>query len=134
MANSKITKKNNNNSKKIKKELSKFSNKTKIICAFLFLIFLFAGVFTTYYFTKDDKFELIGETEIELNINDVYQDQGAKIIAFGKDISEEVVIKGLDKIDTSKENIFVLEYTVNNFRFKNYKLYRKITVKEVTNG
>lgn len=129
MKNKKNTNKNN---KKIKKELSKFSKTTKIACIFLFIFSLFGGIFTTYYFTKDDVFKIIGETEINLNVGDTYIEKGVKIVAFGKDISNQVIITG--NVNTDVADDYVLTYTVNHFRFKNYKLYKKITVNEVEHG
>lgn len=124
----KTSNKSNITAKKVNKKLSKFTTTTKIICVFLFVLAVFGGVFTTYYLTKDDTFILIGGTEITLNVGDEYIEQGVKIIAFGKDISNEVIITGT--VNTNVADEYVLKYTVNNFRFKNYTLYKKITVKE----
>lgn len=118
-----------NNEKTVKKELSKFNTTTKVVGLFLFVIAVFAGIFTTYYFTKNDTFQLIGETEITLKVGDEYIEQGVKIIAFGKDISDKVIITGTVNTDVADE--YVIKYTVDNFRFKNYTLYKKITVEEV---
>lgn len=125
----KSTKKSNKTSKKVKKELSKFSSVAKMLALILFVVGVIGGVFTTYYFTRNDTFQIIGETEIHLNVGEEYIEQGVKIIAFGKDISDQVIIKGT--VNTSIEDVYVLKYTVNNFRFKNYTLYKKITVGEV---
>lgn len=120
---------NRKSNKTVNKELSKFSTKTKVICLFLFVFAVFGGVFTTYYITKNDTFQLIGETEITISVGQEYVEQYAKIIAFGKDISKDVIITGTVNINLA--DVYVLKYTVNNFRFKNYTLYRKITVEEV---
>jgi len=125
----KSTKKNLN---KIKKKIKKFSKPTIIIAIICFLIAFAGGVFTTYYLTKNDTFELIGDSYIELEIGEEYIEYGAKIIAFNKDISNEVIIKGT--VDTSNQGEYILKYTVDNFRFKGYTLYKKIVVGEVTNG
>lgn len=128
MAN-KNNKKNTNNSKKIKQHLSKISSTVKILCCFLFIFGICVGIFTTYFITKNDVFEIIGNTEIILNVGDDYVEQGVKIIAFGKDISDQVKIKGT--VNTLIADDYVIEYSVDNFRFRNYILYKKITVKEV---
>ena len=86
--------KKSNKNKIIKKQLNKFNKTTKIICFFLFFLSFFGGIFTTYYLTRNDTFELIGETHLILNIGDKYIEKGAKIIAFGKDISNQVEITG----------------------------------------
>lgn len=123
------TKKSTKTTKKVKKELSKFSTVTKLISAILFVVGVMGGVFTTYYFTRNDTFQIIGETEIHLNVGEEYIEQGVKIIAFGKDISDQVIITG--EVNTEVEDVYVIKYTVDNFRFKNYTLYKKITVGEV---
>lgn len=121
-------KQSNKTAKKVNRELSKFTTTTKVLCIFLFVLAVFGGVFTTYYLTKNDTFALIGGTEITLRVGDEYIEQGAKIIAFGKDISNEVVIIGT--VNTNVADDYVLKYTVNNFRFRNYTLYKKIIVEE----
>ena len=121
-------KQSNKTAKKVNRELSKFTTTTKVLCIFLFVLAVFGGVFTTYYLTKNDTFSLIGGTEITLRVGDEYIEQGAKIIAFGKDISNEVVITGT--VNTNVADDYVLKYTVNNFRFRNYTLYKKIIVEE----
>lgn len=118
--------------KKVKKNKIiklKISKTTKIVCLFLFIFSFLGGILTTYILTKNDKFEIIGPTEIVLNVGEEYVEQGVKIIAFGKDISSKVKIVGT--VNTLIADDYVLEYTVDNFRFLNYKLYKKITVKDV---
>ena len=60
-------------------------------------------------------------------MGDDYIEQGAKAIAFGKDISSEVKVKGI--VNTQVEGEYLLKYTVDNFRFKDYTLYKKVVVK-----
>ncbi len=113
--------------KKTKKIVSKFSSATKIVACMFFALCLFCGVATTYFITKNDTFEIIGELEVEINLGESYEDQGVKIIAFGKDISDQVEIIG--EVDTTFADDYVIKYKVNNIRFLNYTLYRKVTVK-----
>lgn len=110
-------------------KLSNFSKTTKIVSCFLFVVGAICGVATTYFITKNDTFSLIGETEIVLTVGQAYIEQGAKAIAFGKDISSQIVPTGTVNTDVADD--YVIKYTVDNFRFKNYTLYRKVTVKEV---
>ena len=112
---------------KIKKAAKQTSTTTKIISLLLFVLCACAGVFSVYYVTKNDTFELVGESLIELNVGDEYIEQGAKAIAFGKDISDKIEIKGT--VNTSVEGEYLLKYTVDNFRFKGYTLYKKVVVK-----
>ena len=111
------------------------SNVKKLNKITLLLVLLFCilgagiGLGATYFLTKDDVFKINGETEIILNIGDVYIEQGAKAIAFGKDISSDIEITG--EVDTTKEGKYIIKYTVDNFRFKNYTLYKLVVVKPV---
>lgn len=112
--------------------MSKFSVTTKLVAALFFVICLFCGVATTYFITKNDTFEIVGETELEINLGEEYVEQGVKIIAFGKDISDQVEIIG--EVDTTFADEYVIKYKVDNFRFANYTLYRKVVVKGDLNG
>lgn len=112
---------------KIKKAAKKVSTTAKVICALLFILCACGGAFAVYTVTKNDTFELIGESLIELNVGDDYIEQGVKAIAFGKDISSEVKVKGV--VNTQVEGEYLLKYTVDNFRFKGYTLYKKVVVK-----
>lgn len=111
---------------KIKKQAKKVSTLTKVICAILFVVCACGGAFAVYTITKNDKFELIGESLIELNVGEEYIEQGVIAIAFGKDISSEVHRSGTVNVDVEGE--YLLKYTVDNFRFKGYTLYKKIVV------
>lgn len=113
---------------KIKKQVKKVSTLTKVICAILFVVCACGGAFAVYTVTKNDKFELIGESLIELSGGEKYIEQGAIAIAFGKDISSEIRITGT--VNDEVEGEYLLKYTVDNFRFKGYTLYKKIVVTE----
>ena len=122
-----------NKKKKKSQKNIKDTNKTTVILVVIFLILgLSCGAITMFFLTKNDTFELIGESEIELNVGDTYLEQSAKAIAFGKDISKDVKVIG--EVDTSKEGEYVVKYTVDYFRFKGYTLYRKVVIKEAENG
>lgn len=112
--------------KKLQKQITKANPITLILVCLFALIGVGAGLGTAYFLTKNDVFKIIGETEITLNIGDEYLEQGAKAIAFGKDISASVKVDGF--VDTTKEGRYVIKYTVDNIRFKNYTLYKLVVV------
>lgn len=88
------------------------------------------GYVTVMVFTKNDTFELIGEKNIELTVNEEYKEQGVKIISFGKDIKDKIEIES--NVDTSKEGEYTVIYTVKSiFKYKDVKKVRYISV---TNG
>lgn len=109
-----------------KSRTKKLSKNTKIIFIFLFVIGIGLGGFASYFVTKNDVFILIGESYITQPLGQEYQEQGVKIIAFGKDVSQNVKIEG--QVNTNKKGEYVLKYTIDNFRFQRYTLYRKIVV------
>ncbi|MBQ7885228.1 MAG: DUF5011 domain-containing protein [Clostridia bacterium] len=113
---------------KMKNTIKKTSTFTKVLCVFLFVICCCGGAYATYSITKNDTFELIGESLIELSIGEEYIEQGVKAIAFGKDISSQVIRTGT--VDKQTKGEYILKYTVNNFRFKGYTLYKKVVVSE----
>lgn len=124
------------NKKNIEKVVKKSNKVTLFLVLFMFVLGGVAGVFTVRHITRNDYFKLNGDEQITLNVNDGYNDAGAKAVAFGKDISENIEVIGLEDIDTSKPNTYVIKYKINNFRFKNYTLYRqvKVVAEEVNNG
>ena len=113
----------------------KKTHKSIIICFLLFLILgIGAGGATTYVLTKNDTFEIIGEKTINLTIDDTYTDEGAKAIELNKDISNEIKIEGLELVDTSKEGVYIITYTLDSKLYKNIKLYRYIVVESGENN
>ena len=73
----------------------KKSHPATLILAILFLIVgAVAGVVLSRELTKNDKFELIGEKQVELAIGESYKEAGVKIISFGRDISDKVAYGG----------------------------------------
>ena len=108
------------------KVLENMNKKTLFIVVLFLILGLAAGVLSVFVLTKNDTFELIGNGEISLNVGDEYIEESAKAVAFGKDVSDKIKIDG--SVDTSTEGEYVIKYTVENFRFKGYTLYRKIVV------
>lgn len=111
---------------KLQKELKKVNSATIIFVVIFAIIGVGAGFGATYFLTKNDVFELKGESEITLQVGDEYVEQGATAVAFGKDISSSIEIIG--EVDTTTEGRYVVKYKVKSFRFANHILYRLIVV------
>ena len=115
----------------------KKSHKATVVLAVLFLLIgIAAGVGASWFLTKDDTFELNGEKVIRLTVGDTYEEQGAKAISFGKDISSKVQISG-DKPDLAVAGEYQIVYKVDDFRYKDYQLVRRVIVEDAggeTNG
>ena len=116
----------------------KYKNKRKkipLIFLVFFLVGALIGVGASYVVTKDDCFILNGSKEIILDVNDTYVDQGVKVVAFGKDISDDVIItiydceeEEVEEIDTTIENEYTIIYTINSKKWNDYKLIRRVIV------
>lgn len=104
-------------------------NKLFILIAVFLVVGIIIGFGGGYLVTKNDTFKLNGEDEIELHLLETYEEQGAKAIAFGKDISKSVKIEG--NVDTSVPGTYVLKYTCNNFKYKKITRIRYVVVLEV---
>lgn len=95
-----------------------------LLFAVIFLIVgLVGGGLATYFVCKNDTFELLGQESVSLTVGESYQDEGVKIIAFGKDESNSVSIKTeLQKDEngnytSSEEGNFYIIYTSTCFKF-----------------
>ena len=120
--------------KKLKKEIKKKIKKTPtsiLICLIIFFIIgLPVGYFGIQQLTKDDTFEIIGDKNITLKVNEEYVEPGANAIQFGKDMKENIQIES--NVDTTTEGEYTVIYTVkSSFKYKNIKRVRYVTV---TNG
>lgn len=106
----------------------KKSHKGVLLLALLFLVIgAAAGAAVSWFMTKDDRFVLNGEKEITLAVGEAYEEQGAEVISFGRDISENVVISG-DTVEATKEGVYQIVYSVEDLRWGEYQLVRVVTV------
>ena len=124
-------------SEQAEKSVKKLPSIAKIIIAFFFIIGVASSFFVLQFVCKNDCFEINGRKAFSLSINETYVDEGVKIIAFGKDISNQAKItiykngeeiSGFDQIDTTEESVYQIVYTIDSFRFKDVKLIRTVTV------
>ena len=116
----------------------KYRNKRKKVPAVFVVFFLLGmliGVGVSYVVTRNDCFILNGSKEIIIDVNDVYKDQGVKVVEFGKDISEDVIItiydsddEEVDNIDTSIIGEYTIIYTIDSKKWDEYKLIRRVIV------
>ena len=117
----------------IKKEAKKQVKKRPWL---IFLIIFLAvgavgGFFTAKLLTQNDVFEIIGDKTIYLTIGQTYEDEGAKVISFGRNLSENV--KSENNIDFATAGEYYIKYTIEDIRFGNVCRYRYVVVQEVEN-
>lgn len=119
---------NSSRSRRSVSKAVKKSHKGVLLLALLFLLIgAAAGAAVSWFMTKDDRFVLNGEKEITLAVGEAYEEQGAEIISFGRDISENVVISG-DTVDETTEGVYQIVYLVKDLRWGGYQLIRVVTV------
>ena len=89
-----------------------------IICLFIGIAIGIGGYFVV---CRNDTFEIIGNDEITITINDVYEDKGVKIIEFGKDISEKAVTETNLTLNADNKPIspgnYYIKYTVDSLKY-----------------
>lgn len=125
---------------KIRNEVEKQVEKqrSKHPVAFLLVVlFLVVGALVGYFgvqaLTKNDKFELIGESTITLNLGETYEDEGAVAISFNRDISDKIVTE-TNLPETMTAGRYYIRYTVDDLRFNGVVRYRTIIILDEVGG
>lgn len=127
--------------RKVKSKAKRISAVSYVIWIMALVLGLLLGAFACYFLCRNDGFELKGKSEYTIALGDegssvIYTDKGAEVISFGKDISKKVKVNtsldevgdGEYKIDTSKEGVYYIIYTVDDVRFGDIKRVRTIRV------
>lgn len=119
-ANKKSTKKT---SKKVLKEFKK-SSKGFLIAVLVTLLLTLVLGFGVSYFTKDtDYFNIIGNDELTLTLEETYADEGAKVREFGLNFSGLVKTESNLKQDangnyySNEVGTFYIKYTVSSIKY-----------------
>jgi hypothetical protein len=116
--------------KKVEKQIKKSIKKTNKLTLFFTALFLVVGCVGGFFgyktITQNDTFEIVGNKQITLSVGDLYVEQGAKIVSFGKDISSKVIIEGT--VDTTTAGEYAITYSVDDFLFKGVKKVRVVVV------
>ena len=130
---SKTSKKNNTSSNKKSEAKATF----KLAIVFCLLFGALIGYVSLKFICKNDCFEMVGTKNITLSIGDTYVDAGVKVVAFGKEANDKIIVEvfenntnigGIDQIDTSKETTYQIVYTVSSFRYKDIRLIRTLQI------
>ena len=95
--------------------------RTIICCTAIAVIVLAIAIGLVLYFNYQNDaiptISLIGDENINLKLNDTYEEQGAQAFLNKDDISRNIIIDG--KVDTSKIGEYKLKYTIFNSNNKN---------------
>ena len=127
--------------RKVKSKAKRISAASYVIWVLALALGIALGAFACYFLCRNDGFELKGNKEISIQLGGegscgIYIDKGAKVISFGRDISRDVKVStnleevgdGEYNIDTSKEGVYYIIYTVEDIRFGDVKRVRTIRV------
>lgn len=90
----------------------KLTKKSMKVCSVLILlVFTLGGGYTFYdYYTAKPKIQMIGDKNLKVEVNQPYQDNGAKANYHFKDVSNNIIQK--DNVDTSKIGQYKVQYEV----------------------
>ena len=126
--------------KKIKKYVKKLPIASKVLAVFLFLIAAIGSFGVSYILQKNDKFELIGEKKITLNVGGTYEepslDKAIECISFGRNVINTVSINESETtydplVSINKEGTYYIVYQTSDFKYSSITRIRTIVVNEV---
>ena len=125
-----------NNARNAAEKAAKKTHPVTLILAVLFFIAGAAGgVFAFSGLTENDKFVLNGDKEVRLAVGENFEDPGATVISFGRDISADVIVAGeCDSFDPAVEGVYRFLYKVDDIRWGDYQLVRTVIVGDPEQG
>lgn len=125
------------------KEVKKMGAGSIILVIVLLIVGIAGGVLVSYFLTRNDCFEIIGQEELTLTLDETYTDEGVNVISFNKDVSDKVKIdtnltKNPDGTYSADEvGTYYIIYTVDDFKYGtifNVQKIRLITFVETSEG
>jgi len=123
---------NKSTSKKINKNIKKLGFWTLLTAVLLLVVGAVGGFFGFKFLTRNDCFVLNGKDEITLQLGESYVDDGAKVVAFGKNDAKKLQVETnlKQKPDgtyyAEEEGTYYITYTVDNFKYGTLFKIKKI--------
>ena len=122
-----------------KKKMRRANLLTVAIAVLALIAGVVVGVFAYKHICRHDRFELRGQKEIRIELNEsefFYYDDGVELVEFGKDLSDEVEVQtnmtylGGDKytVDTTVPGKYYVKYTVDSPKYGEVCRIRTIIV------
>ncbi|MGN1259055.1 MAG: hypothetical protein ACI4T8_02340 [Christensenellales bacterium] len=111
------------NKRKAKKTLKSIGPKGWLIAFCLLIVGIGLGIGAFYITSRNDHFNIVGAEELSLTLDEKYIDEGVSITAFGKDISDSVVIDTNLKVDANgcyysdEVGTFYIRYSSTNIKY-----------------
>lgn len=100
---------------KNEKQSKPFFKRSELIIALITILLLILIIIIRYFvlaYGSVPEIELIGDSEITLDLNEKYTDPGVKATLNNKDVTKKVEVEG--KVDTSKVGNYYIVYSVKN--------------------
>ncbi len=127
--------------KKAQRDTNKALKNTSLKALLFGLIFLLVGLAVGaggyWLVCRNDCFVIVGNDEIELTLDEKYEDFGVKVVAFGKRLDKnEITIETDLKVDADGKfysdeiGTFYIKYSTDNFKYG--KLFKVEKVRLIT--
>lgn len=108
---------------------------TVVLTVLFFVIGCVGGVIISMQFTKNDKFELIGDKTVFLEIGEKFVEPGVTVISFGKDVSDKITVGGdFATMDTNLEGVYQIVYKIDDLRWGDFQRVRTVIVGDPEKG
>ena len=118
-----VSTKENNNKKKLKKNISKQN-----VLAFFIALLILVGAFGIYEFLLTPQIHLKGKKEVVLGYQKKYSEKGYDASFLGKNVTSDVVVKG--KVDSNKLGTYDVIYEVKK-GVLHKRIIRTVKVKDI---
>ena len=111
------------------KAAKKLHPATVVLAAVFLAVGIGAGIFASEALSAGDSFTLNGGREVHLSLGEAFDDPGATVLSFGRDISDRVQVSGdADRFDADTPGTYYFVYTVDDLRWGDYQLVRTVIV------
>ncbi len=108
---------------------------TVVLTVLFFVIGCVGGVIISMQFTKNDKFELIGDKTVFLEIGEKFVEPGVTVLSFGKDVSDKITVGGdFATMDTNLEGVYQIVYKIDDLRWGDFQRVRTVIVGDPEKG
>lgn len=108
---------------------------TVVLTVLFFVIGCVGGVIISMQLTKNDKFELIGDKTVFLEIGEKFVEPGVTVISFGKDVSDKITVGGdFATMDTNLEGVYQIVYKIDDLRWGDFQRVRTVIVGDPEKG
>ena len=116
-------------SKRTRSAAKKLHPATLALVIVFLVVGIAGGIFAAKALTANDRFTLNGAQQVYLTVGEAYEDPGATVLSFGRDISDKVVVGGdFSRFDADAPGVYKFTYTVDDLRWGDYQLVRTVTV------